>query len=213
MSHRETQLDGTLQQWRGVDQRTQPTLVRDGFFVMSRGVFFGLGDNAERVPGKKLAGLQVSPIFHIHQFGDKALVQGMDQVWMVDVAELVELNIVFQPGVPDPPTFDNITGDSLDVILPATLPVHTVSFTLQSSPDDLVWTTVATGLAPLQVVGQSGLTALTTYYYRVIAVGVGADTTGPSADVTTTAAAPTNDRLTEASDTRITEAGDTRIVD
>lgn len=104
---RETQLDISLQQWRGVDQHTQPTLVRDGFFVMARGVFFGLGGNAERIPGKRLAGLLESAVFQLHQFGDKVIVQTLDAVQMLTVEELVDFDIT----LPIPPTANRITED------------------------------------------------------------------------------------------------------
>lgn len=89
MSRRETQIQISLQQWRGVDQRTSPVLVQDGFFVMSRGVFFGLGENAERVPGKVLSQYMVDPVFNIFQFGDKVLIQTIDELWIADIDDLV----------------------------------------------------------------------------------------------------------------------------
>ena len=89
MSRRETQIDGELQQWRGVDQRTSPVLVQEGFFVMSRGVFFGLGENAERIPGKVLAALLEDPVFNLVQFGSKVLIQTMDDLLMCDVSDLM----------------------------------------------------------------------------------------------------------------------------
>lgn len=88
MSERETRVDNVLQQWRGVDQRTQPTLVKDGFFVMTRGVYFGLGGNAERVPGKVLSLLSDEPVFNIVQFGDKILIQGLTELVMADLSDL-----------------------------------------------------------------------------------------------------------------------------
>lgn len=107
MSRRETRLTISLQQWRGVDQRTKPTLVRDGFFVMSRGVFFGLGDNAERIPGKKLSTLLPTAVFNLQQFGNKVLIQIMDSVLIVDAKELTDFNIV-------PPSAEGrITEDGL----------------------------------------------------------------------------------------------------
>ncbi len=101
MAERETQISGVLQQWRGVDQRTQPTLVQDGFFVMTRGVFFGLGDNAQRVPGKRLAGLLPAAIFQIVQFGEIAIVQSMNTVNIVPIAELAAFAVVATEYVTD----------------------------------------------------------------------------------------------------------------
>lgn len=106
MSQRETKLDIELQQWRGVDQRTSPTLVQDGFFVMSRGVFFGLGDNAERIPGKHLVLRANQAVFNLVQFGSQALVQTLGELRMISVNELMT-------GVaPAPPAGDfRITED------------------------------------------------------------------------------------------------------
>lgn len=88
MSERETRVDSVLQQWRGVDQRTQPTLVKDGFFVMARGVYFGLGGNAERIPGKTLSTLMAQPVFNIVQVGQKVIIQGLTTVWICDISDL-----------------------------------------------------------------------------------------------------------------------------
>lgn len=88
MSERETQSEGSLQQWKGVDQRTQPTLVHDGFFSMIRGTFFGLGDNASRIPGKRLVLKLAVPVFNLYVFGDIVLVQGQTTLYMLPVSEL-----------------------------------------------------------------------------------------------------------------------------
>lgn len=190
MSERETQIEGSLQQWRGVDQRTQPTLVQDGFFVMSRGVFFGLGDNAERVPGKVMSGKLAGPVFNIQQFGNRVLVQGMSELWIADVEELTDHDIIFQPLAPAVPTFSAVSFFSLDVTTPA-LPLYAISMRLERSPDNATWTIIASGLAGLQTVPESGLTDDTTYYYRAVAVGTGGlFTNGPSDNVTTPARLP-----------------------
>lgn len=91
MSERESQTSSSLQQWRGVDQRSQPTLVQDGFFMMSRGVFFGFGENAERIPGKALKMLLDDPIFNIVQCGDVTFIQNFDSLQMIPTAELASL--------------------------------------------------------------------------------------------------------------------------
>lgn len=214
MSERETQISISLQQWRGVDQRTSPTRVQDGFFVMSRGVFFGLGENAERVPGKRLSGLMDDAVFNLVQFGDRVLVQTMTKLLIGDVSEFVGFDLTFTPDVPGLVSFSNIGHDSVDVTMPGpSLPDHTVSLSLERSLDDSTWVTVGTGLAALQIVNDTGLTPLTQYFYRAVAVGVVSSVNGPSDDVTTIAAPLTFNRITEVGDIRITEAGDTRITE
>jgi len=94
MARRETNLRSDLQQWRGVDQRTQPTLVKSGFFVMARGVFFGLGNNAERLPGKTLTLKSASPIFSITVFGELAFVQTLDNLYSIPLAEIFDPSYV-----------------------------------------------------------------------------------------------------------------------
>lgn len=103
MSERETKLSISLQQWRGVDQRTSPVRVQDGFFVMSRGVYFGLGDNAERIPGKQLAGKLDLAALQIYQFGNNVMMQGLGRLWMIDSASLFAGDF----------TFENITTDRI----------------------------------------------------------------------------------------------------
>lgn len=212
MSRRETQLTVSLQQWRGVDQRTSPTLVQDGFFVMSRGVYFGLGDNAERVPGKALAGKLAKAVLQISQFGNNVLVQGLGELWFTDVKGLLDLDITFKPDAPLAPTLSNVSFTSMDVTLPASYPAYTLSFSLQRSLDNVTWTTIGTGLATLQVVHDTGLSNTTLYYYRLLAVG-GGSTAGPSANATTLTPTAGDTRITEIGDTRITEAGDTRTTE
>lgn len=93
MSERETILSVSLQQWRGVDQRTSPVRVQEGFFVMSRGVYFGLGDNAERIPGKALSGRLDFAALQIYQFGNQIVIQGLGKLWMVDAISLFNREI------------------------------------------------------------------------------------------------------------------------
>lgn len=89
MSNRETQQNSSVQSWRGVDQRTQPTLVQDGFFTMSRGVFFGLGDNAERLPGKEILAYLDEPIFQLFINGNNLLIQTMENLYSVALSEIL----------------------------------------------------------------------------------------------------------------------------
>lgn len=99
MSRRETQLAISLQQWRGVDQRTSPTLVQEGFFVMSRGVYFGLGDNAERVPGKSFAGLMPSAVLSMYALGDQVIIQTLGATWLSPLSELIALDLTLERDV------------------------------------------------------------------------------------------------------------------
>lgn len=192
MSIRETRISGSLQQWRGVDQRTSPPLVREGFFTMAKGVQFGFGDNAERMPGKRLAVKMDDAIVNIVQFGELAILQTLNSgMWTVPLAELTLFDIVPQPGMPEQVSFDNVESFELDVILPNAYPPFTLSFSLERSLDLVSWTTVDTGLAPLQVVHDDGLTDDTTYYYRAVAIGISATfTNGAVNDVTTPAQLP-----------------------
>ena len=98
MSERETRFQTNQQNWKGVDQRTQPTLVKDDFFVMSKGVLFGSGDNAERLPGKALAFLLPQGVFNIVQFGNMVFIQTFAALQMVSVEELLS-GIVIAPPV------------------------------------------------------------------------------------------------------------------
>lgn len=88
MSNRETQLPSSIQKWKGVDQRIQPTLVQDGFFVMSRGVYFGLGDNAQRLEGKLVSAFMGEPIFSLTICGDLLLIQTLNNLYMTPIASL-----------------------------------------------------------------------------------------------------------------------------
>lgn len=200
---RETQQQTSLQQWRGIDQRTQPTLLRDGFFSSSRGLFFGLDGAAERISGKALAFRfvdailnEVEEVYSIFQFGDIALVQTISQtqeaakLYFVSIAELYALTIPPQPGVPAAPVISGLTANQLIVTTPA-FPTNTGFFVLQVSVNDSIWSTVngsiGAGIATLQ----NGFASGTTRYYRVGAhnpniVGIPPLTTwGPSVSVTT----------------------------
>jgi len=94
MPERQIQTVASLQQWRGVDQRTQPTLVSDGFVTWSRGLFFGLGDNAERIPGKTVSLKLTGSVFNLMPFGDKMLVQTLDSVQIIPISELLAITTV-----------------------------------------------------------------------------------------------------------------------
>lgn len=88
MSQRETVGPKSLQQWRGVNQRLQPTLVPDGFFSNASGVYFGYGDNAERLPGKTLTARINEPVLVIFTFNNLVLIQTLNTVRMVPLSEL-----------------------------------------------------------------------------------------------------------------------------
>lgn len=114
MSERETVGNVSLQQWRGMDQRTQPTNVQDGFFTSARGVYFGLGDNAERLPGKVLHFLLAQGVFGIYVFQQLALLQTQTKLLAMPLADL------FNPPADTLQTEDgdNIqaeTGDELEI--------------------------------------------------------------------------------------------------
>lgn len=187
MSQRETKQPGSLQQWKGVNQRLQPTLVPDGFFSDARGVFFGFGENAERMPGKSLAGILPKAVLGIFVFNAKALIQTLDALWVTDVTDLTNLALTFNPKSPLAPSFNAVTDSSFNVILPA-LPTYALSLTLQRSADGISWTTTNTGQTAGAIISFVGETPSTTVYFRVLGVNAVGATAGPSATVTTTAA-------------------------
>ena len=84
---RETIEQTVLEQWRGVNQRLQPTIVPDGFFTFAKGVYFGLGDNATRVAGKTVTYKFSSPIYNIVAWGPFAILQLEDSVAMLTSPE------------------------------------------------------------------------------------------------------------------------------
>lgn len=86
---RETQTTTTLQGWKGINQRAQPTLVSDGYFTSARGVFFGLENAAERLPGKTLSSLITQPIFGLAVIGDNVVIQGLTTEWIISIADLL----------------------------------------------------------------------------------------------------------------------------
>lgn len=88
MSERENQTPSVYERWRGVDQITQPTLVAAGYFAMSRGIYFSIAGNAQRMPGKTLLARLGQAIFGITMLGGSVIIQGTDRVWMVPLAEL-----------------------------------------------------------------------------------------------------------------------------
>lgn len=107
MSQREIRSPSQLQQWKGVDQRSQPTLVQNGFFVMARGVIFGLSENVERISGKKLALLVDSSIFNLSQFNKNVFVQTKESLRMISVEELIN----FEETPVSPLTNNRLTED------------------------------------------------------------------------------------------------------
>ena len=62
--------------------------------------------------------------------------------------------------------------------------------TLQRSPDNGTWTTLATVLGAGNTYNDSGLTANTTYYYRAVTVGPNGSTNGQSAVALTRIGSP-----------------------
>lgn len=101
MSQRESIGDVSLQQWRGVNQRLQPTLVPDGFFSDVRGVMFGYGENAERLPGKVASGFLGTPILGIFAFGQIAILQTIDSVITIPLSEIFGGEILPLPTIDD----------------------------------------------------------------------------------------------------------------
>jgi hypothetical protein len=83
----ETQVQTSIQHWKGVNQRLQPTLVPDDFFSWSKGVYFGLGDNAQRIFGKVLLNKLDGPIFNIFPWGEFAIVQQQDSLLLITTTE------------------------------------------------------------------------------------------------------------------------------
>lgn len=92
MSQRESLSAGSLQQWRGVNQRLQPTLVPDGFFSDARGIYFGYGENAERLRGKDLAGRVDEAVLNIFTFNNVVLVQTLTKLRIISIADLLAKN-------------------------------------------------------------------------------------------------------------------------
>lgn len=91
-SQRETQKSAIAQNWKGVDQRTQPTLVAEGYFIMSYGTIVGFADGGiERLPGKKLAIKIAGPIVNVIQFGDITFIQRLNSLAIIPTSELTTL--------------------------------------------------------------------------------------------------------------------------
>ncbi len=74
-----------LEQWKGINQRLQPTIVPDGFFTFAKGVYFGLGDNAVRIAGKVVIHKFSSPVYNIAAWGNFAILQLQDSVVMLTI--------------------------------------------------------------------------------------------------------------------------------
>jgi hypothetical protein len=130
MSERETLSGDSIQRWKGVNQRTSPTIVQDGFFSHSMGVYFN-NEGVVRIFGKRLAGKLGGPIFHIFQIEGIALLQTQTALWSVTVAELSEFFITQFPEEPEAPLVYNILHTTLTVQAPPSYPAHTTSFSVQ----------------------------------------------------------------------------------
>lgn len=92
MSNRETFIENEIHSWKGVDQRSQPTLVPSGYVTNARGCLFGSGES-ERIPGKQLAGKLSDPIFHLYNFQEITFVQTFDTLYIVPTLELLNFNV------------------------------------------------------------------------------------------------------------------------
>lgn len=75
MPRRETNIPSSINNWEGVNQRLQPTLVPDGFFFFAKGVQFGQNNNVQRLTGKTVTDKFSSAIFGITAWGEFAIVQ------------------------------------------------------------------------------------------------------------------------------------------
>ncbi|WP_242393097.1 CxxxxCH/CxxCH domain c-type cytochrome [Anaeromyxobacter oryzisoli] len=95
------------------------------------------------------------------------------------------------PGPPGTPTYSNVASTTLTVNWTAPTSGGSVaSYTVQRSPDGTTFTSIVTGLAAGTLTySDSGLTAATQYWYRIVAVGTGGagSTTGSASTVTTLA--------------------------
>lgn len=96
------------------------------------------------------------------------------------------------PLAPDAPEFIHVQATSLEVLVP-TLPPYADSLNLQqklSSADDSTYVIVSTNVYSAYPVLVTGLTPLTSYTFRFVAVGLGGTTNGTAASVTTPEPAP-----------------------
>ena len=115
------------------------------------------------------------------------------------------------PTAPAPPGIDAVTNTDLRLLVPA-LPVNATSFTVQrklSTDPDTIYalnqqTDVYGGYPLYGSALTSGLSANTTYLYRLIAVGTGGSTTGPAATITTAPAAPGTPQFSNVTATSVT---------
>lgn len=95
MSNRELQVESEISTFRGVDERTVPTLLDSNFFSSSRNVYFGLDGVVSRIEGKLLLRKLDDSIVNLVQFGDKIIIQTLATLQIVTLKELYE---------PEPPT-------------------------------------------------------------------------------------------------------------
>lgn len=130
MSERETLSGDSVQRWKGVNQRTQPTLVEDGFFTGCTGLYFNT-DGVIRLNGKKLAGNIGQAVFMIFQLDKIALLQTTSQLLAIPIEELLGFSLIQLPGVPQTPVVTDISYTTLNLHGPTSYPAHTLSFSLQ----------------------------------------------------------------------------------
>ena len=74
---------------RGVDQRTQPTLVGEMSYSMAKGTYFGFQSNVSRLEGKKLKRTFTQPVVHLATFNNVALIQTLDTLQFIPLNELL----------------------------------------------------------------------------------------------------------------------------
>ncbi len=90
---RETIATNVLNQWKGVNQRLQPTVVPDGFFTFAKGIYFGLGENATRIEGKQASGYIAEPVVQITVIGQLAMLQTLNAVKTVLLSDLINFTV------------------------------------------------------------------------------------------------------------------------
>lgn len=104
MPQRETIAQSVLEQWKGVNERKQFTLVPDGFFTGCRGVYFGLGNNCERIEGKKLTAFLPNAVLNFAVIGELAVLQLLGSVVTIPLTQLLGYLPVFPIPTPEEET-------------------------------------------------------------------------------------------------------------
>lgn len=178
MSERETLSGDVIQRWKGVNQRTQPTLVPDDFFTSSRGLYFATY-GVVRLDGKHLVGRLDGPVFSIFQFGKFAFVQTTTKLWSIPIAEIANFFVLQLPEIPGTPIVYDISYTSLTVQAPPSYPGHTLSFSLEErfievdrpGGDDnpQAWTDLGGEVEPSELFYRAGLYIGGIYEYRAVA--------------------------------------------